>query len=56
MINKISSTNPVFTGYKQNFTDEEFKNSLQASLSWAKENVAHTKYFSTKKKMSKQLD
>lgn len=56
MINKISSTNPVFTGYKQNFTDEEFKNSLQASLSWAKENVDHTKYFSTKKKMGKRLD
>ena len=50
MISKISSTAPVFTGYKQKFTDEEFRKQLQVSLDWAKENVDHAKYFKTKKK------
>lgn len=56
MISKISSTAPVFTGYKQKFTDEEFRKQLQVSLDWAKENVDHVKYFKTKKKMNKHLE
>lgn len=56
MINKISTTNQAFKGYKQNFSDEEFKKSLHSSLSWAKENIDHTKYFTTKKRMGKKLD
>lgn len=56
MINKISSTTPVFTGYKQKFTDEEFKKQLQVALIWAKDNVDHAKYLKTKKRMDKHLE
>lgn len=54
MINKVS--NITFTGYKQNFTDEEFKRSIEDSTTWAKDNINNQRYLLPKKLMDMQLE
>lgn len=54
MINRVS--NITFTGYKQNFTDEEFKRSLEDSTAWAKDNIDTRRYLLPKKLMDMQLE
>lgn len=54
MINKVS--NITFTGYKQNFTDEEFKHSIEDSTTWAKDNINNQRYLLPKKLMDMQLE
>lgn len=54
MINKVS--NITFTGYKQNFTDEEFKHSIEDSTTWAKDNINNQRYLLPKKLMGMQLE
>lgn len=54
MINRVS--NISFTGYRQNFTDEEFKRSLEDSTAWAKDNIDNRRYLLPKKLMDMQLE
>lgn len=54
MINKVS--NITFTGYRQHFTDEEFKSSLDSSVAWAKNNIHNRRYFLPKKLMDMKLE
>lgn len=54
MINRVS--NISFTGYRQNFTDEEFKRSLENSTAWAKDNIDTRRYLLPKKLMDMQLE
>lgn len=56
MINRISTTGINFTGYRQRFTNEEFRQCVDKSLIWAKENIDNSKYFKTKKQMNKKLE
>ena len=54
MINRVS--NISFTGYRQHFTDEEFKRSLEDSTEWAKSNIDNKRYLLPKILMDKKLE
>ena len=54
MINRVS--NISFTGYRQHFTDEEFKRSLEDSTEWAKGNIDNKRYLLPKTLMDKKLE
>lgn len=54
MINRVS--NISFTGYRQTFTDEEFKRSLENSTAWAKDNIDNRRYLLPKYLMDKKLE
>ena len=56
MISPISTTNIVFKSYRQKFTDEEFRQRLDESVAWAKDNINNIKYLKTKKLMDKKLE
>ena len=54
MINRVS--NISFTGYRQHFTDEEFKRSLEDSTEWAKGNIDNKRYLLPKTLMDRKLE
>lgn len=54
MINKVS--NITFTGYRQNFTDEEFQREITKSTQWAKDNIDNRRYLLPRTLMDMQLE
>lgn len=54
MINRVS--NISFTGYRQTFTDEEFRRSLEDSTEWTKGNIDNRRYLLPKTLMDKKLE
>ena len=54
MINKVS--NITFTGYRQNFTDEEFQREITKSTQWAKDNIDNRRYLLPRRLMDMQLE
>lgn len=56
MLSRITTTEPAFKAYRQTFTDEEFRQRVDESLVWAKENADSSKYFRPKKLLDMKLE